>query len=476
MVFLVTLSTDDLARSQDDLRQNLKFTKAIPPGYGPEEPGALPLVLFLTDGRPTKSRLHQAVRDRSLVWIGKVGRWNTVGPVDRSITVQPLRECLPPVPLLGTNGLLEQLPEAHRETFEALSSSAGVTYCPKDVWTVIEDALRARSSSLASLLDWLIAQINAPVFNSELPEDRAWQEQQEAARCSRSIFGAPAAFAAWLRPKDIHAPYTAGLIPEPVEHSMIDHDVRMTGPALGLFSDWTGPGVLRSDIQILHDAEGRRLEVVNVNATPVEARLGTDLIYYHEATRSFVLVQYKRLDPRRKSTQVDERLLRQLDRLEEVAALSQSPTAPDDWRLSSDPCYLKLAYWPENGLPDHGLAPGMYLPVSYVRLLLADDCTLGERGGRVLSYKHVNRHMINTQFIELVKHGFAGTVGTTFEQLDALGRERIKAKRSVVIAVERATETVREREQRNHRRSPKKQAKRTTAPGQGILFPIDAEE
>jgi hypothetical protein len=334
MVFLVTLSTGDLARHQDDLRHNQRFTKAIPPGYGPEEPGALPLVLFLTDGQPAKARgSHYSVRERSLAWIGKVGSWNTVGPVDRSITVKPMRECLPAVPIYGTTGLMGSLSAAHRTAFETLSSTAGVTYCPKDLWTAVEAALRSRSSGLASLLDWLIAQINTPVLNSERPEDRAWQEQQEATRCSRSIFGVPTAFAAWVRPNDIHAPYTAGLIADPVEHSMIDHDVRMTGPALGLFSNWTGPEVLRSDIQILHDSEGRRLEVVNVNATPVEARLGTDLIYYHEATRSFILVQYKRLDPREKYTRVDDRFLGQLDRLESVAApaRNQPPPMTGDW-------------------------------------------------------------------------------------------------------------------------------------------------
>jgi hypothetical protein len=137
---------------------------------------------------------------------------------------------------------------------------------------------------------------------------------------------------------------------------------------------------------------------------------------------------------------------------------------------------VKLAYWPENGLPDQGLAPGMYLPVSYVRLLLADDCTLGEKGGRLLSYKHVDRHLINTQFIELVKHGFAGTVGTTVEQLDALGRQRVEAGHSVVIAVERATETVRERERRHHRRGPKKQGRVAKPPEQDMLFAIDHDE
>lgn len=119
--------------------------------------------------------------------------------------------------------------------------------------------------------------------------------------------------------------------------------------------------------------------------------------------------------------------------------------------MGNDPCFLKLAYWPEDTdkQPVEGLVPGMYLPVSYVRLLLKDDCTRGVQAGsqaRLLGYEQVERYLINTQFIELVKHGLAGTVGTTAEELHSLVQDRIERGQSVVLAAERSRESVRARQ------------------------------
>src|SRR5581483_9407666 len=136
--------------------------------------------------------------------------------------------------------------------------------------------------------------------------------------------------------------------------------------------------------------------------TPVEKRLGTDLVYYHEPTHSFMLVQYKRVDPIKQSFTVDQRLRDQLDRLEQVAELSAGPTSPDDWRLGADSCFLKLAWWPEHREAIDALADGMYLPLSYVRLLLQDDCTRGRGESRILGRTTVPRYLVNSQFNELV--------------------------------------------------------------------------
>lgn len=146
------------------------------------------------------------------------------------------------------------------------------------------------------LLDWLTAQANPPRLRGDSAEERSWQEQQDAARTVLRLADFPlSVFAAWQRPSSPHAPYLTGLIPEPVEHSMIDHDARASVQGIGIFDQWKQRGELRCDIHTMHDATGRRLEVANVNATPVESRLGTDLIYYHEPTHSFVLVLLKRL-------------------------------------------------------------------------------------------------------------------------------------------------------------------------------------
>jgi hypothetical protein len=57
---------------------------------------------------------------------------------------------------------------------------------------------------------------------------------------------------------------------------------------------------------------------------------------------------------------------------------------------------------------------------SYARMLLADDCTLGPRNGRIIGYKSVERYLVTTQFAELVQHGLAGTVGTTVDEQSQL--------------------------------------------------------
>ncbi|MCK9926966.1 hypothetical protein MXD62_07255 [Frankia sp. Mgl5] len=377
--------------------------------------------------------------------------------MDGSITIEPLRECFEEIVLEGDSGLLRRLPRGLREEFEQSAPRGGVGICSDAVWTAVGAALRQEYPRLVDLLDWLIAQANPPVFNSSDPADRAWQEQQDATGCLLRIADFPkSAMAAWQRPASRDAPYLAGLVPQPVENSLIDHDVRVSDYAFNLTSVWQAGNYGRCDIHVLQDDGGRQLEVVNVNATPAEARLGTDMIYYHEPTRSFVLVQYKRLDLISRSVYVDDRLRSQLDRLEKVAQLSVAPGSPSEWRLGTDPCFLKLAYWPNDSRPVDSLAPGMYLPLSYVRILLEDDCTLGSKvnsRARVLGYKNIGRYLVGTQFIELVKHGLSGTIGTTVEQLQSLARKRAEEGQSVVLAMERSRESVKNRQARIRSRS-----------------------
>lgn len=98
----------------------------------------------------------------------------------------------------------------------------------------------------------------------------------------------------------------------------------------------------------------------------------------------------------------------------------------------------------------------MYLPVSYIRLLLDDDCTRGKRAGstaRMLGYEQVERHLTGTQFIDLVKHGLAGTIG---EQLHAMVKRRVSAGHSVVMAAESSEESVRARQARTRDRGAKR--------------------
>lgn len=95
---------------------------------------------------------------RHLVWIGVVARHNTVGAVDKSITVDPLRECMKTIMIDGHDGLLSRLPKPMREEFEQAAILGGVGECSYVLWEAVNTALRAAHPELIGLLDWLIAQ------------------------------------------------------------------------------------------------------------------------------------------------------------------------------------------------------------------------------------------------------------------------------------------------------------------------------
>ena len=337
--------------------------------------------------------------------------------------------------------------------------------CPmseEDGQSVLE-MLEGGSGYLEALLDFLRDALDRDQLDESDPADRIYLEERDAARVATRIGGFPSSsLEVWKRPGETGAPYLAGLIREPVEQSLIDQDTRPT-------QEWaTGvPGGRRHDITVLSDGN-RRLEIANVNATPVESRLGTDLIYYHHNTQSFVFVQYKRIPTAEKHIWVDHRLYEQLDKLDNIAKMSSAPVIPEDWCLGSDPCFLKLAQWDPHE-ESFSMSPGrgLYLPVSYVRLLMKDSRTRGPRGGVRLGYDTVPRYLANTDFIELVKSGLVGTVGTTVQDLDQLVTGRVEEGYGAVVAMETGDETAAQRQARNRSRGGKR--KRSASPAGGTL-------
>ncbi|MGW1809151.1 hypothetical protein [Streptomyces sp. NPDC002078] len=478
MTYIVTLSSNQMAANEGDWLVTERFTKGLPTGLDTSDAGTR-LAFLVCDNRAgstNNSRKEFSEHGRFITWVGAVLRFNTVGPVDRSITIDPMRRCPRPVALDGPSGILASLPPVYRAHLEqALSGSAG--YLGLKTWQAFREALLHTHPELSRYLEWLLAKLNPVLFDIEDAADRSWQEQKDAAQSLTRVTDFPhSALSAWGRPPSRDDPYLAGLIPDPVEQSLIEYDVRAgLGDTTPLFDDWRRLRNVRCDIQVLEDSTGRRLEIVNVNATPVESRLGTDMIYYHHGTHSFVLVQYKRLDPRSKEYRVTKQLRDQMDRLEKVSALSTDPARPHEWRLGKDACFLKFAHWRHGAPPSSDLAPGMYLPLSYARVLLGDDCTRGPRDGRIISYERVGRYLVSSQFTELVKHGLVGTVGTSVEQLREFGLKRAQEGYSVVMGVETSEETPRERSTRIRSRSAKKRPKVTSyAPSvtQQSLFDI----
>jgi hypothetical protein len=106
------------------------------------------------------------------------------------------------------------------------------------------------------------------------------------------------------------------------------------------------------------------------NRPPLEEQTGADLIYYNEAYRAFVLVQYKALE---KCTQElefrwahgdqfsDE--IARMDEFLEALEKSEPDGDPDGFRLNSNPLFLKFCSRIVFNPDGRGMFPGMYLPL-----------------------------------------------------------------------------------------------------------------
>jgi hypothetical protein len=353
MAYILTFSESELASISSRLTVDRRLTKAVPKEI------ARPADIFRS--RTTLVLGRSDSRGRHLRWLGVAAQVGSIGAREDSVTIDPLVRVPFDIRIDGPDGLLAGLSEQARDDFDTATTGDSPGTCGQSVWDAMDQDIRRRYPDLTTLLVWLKSLASPVEFNDADAADRSWQEQKDCADCLVRIFGLPLlALASWQRPESPDATYLSGVVPQPNEQSMIDHDTTATFRTYPLvFDEWREGG--NRNIHVLRDGHGRQLEFVNVNNSAVESRTGTDMIYYYAPTHSFVLVQYKRIDSRNDELRVDDRLRDQLNRLEDVAKVGNPAAKPSDWRLGQDPCFLKVAYWPEsaNGAPTSGVTPGM---------------------------------------------------------------------------------------------------------------------
>jgi hypothetical protein len=160
--------------------------------------------------------------------------------------------------------------------------------------------------------------------------------------------------------------------------------------------------------------EGHKLTIMNVNRHKIEETLGVDLLIYHHTYRSYVLIQYKRMTKDGDSLTyrpVDNSYSSEIQRMESFRKLTSEPKLKcvSDFRLNNEFFYFKLCPAEIKEPLSTKMIPGMYLPLSYWRLLLSSIETSGRRGGRLFSYDNVKRYINNTLFTDLVQNGWVGS-------------------------------------------------------------------
>src|SRR5439155_59566 len=132
--------------------------------------------------------------------------------------------------------------------------------------------------------------------------------------------------------------------------------------------------------------------------------------------------------------------------------LQRVPEHHANWRLGSDFCFLKLCRTntPSGQIDPTNpeLLPGLYLPLSFLRLVLKDPRVQGPRGGTYLGYDRVERHIDNTTFLQLAKEGWIGSSGVDMKVIAAIANGSLSDGSDFILADDFSQETAKERQQR----------------------------
>jgi hypothetical protein len=261
-------------------------------------------------------------------------------------------------------------------------------------------------------------------------------QEKDAVTTALNIFDADSTrvFSVWVPPKsDSPAPFLRGMKhANVIEDVMIQHDQRV-------FGDWL-PSTCHQVGAITLSRGDEKLTIVNVNRTAVERTLGVDLIYYLHKFRSFVMVQYKRMEREGNEPPcyrpVGKPYKKEIARMREFMARQPPHTAGcmDEFRFVHNPFFFKLC--PKTLLDPTSSSPipGMYIPLDYWDLLLSSPSVQGKKGGVAVSYNNAQRWLDNTLFVALVKKGWLGSPISAEKELSGLIASGLENDRSVVYA------------------------------------------
>lgn len=185
-----------------------------------------------------------------------------------------------------------------------------------------------------------------------------------------------------------------------------------------------------------------RMTVIMANRLPLEQQTGADLIYFNEAFRCFVMVQYKAMEKGKDEAEfrwkAGDQFVQEIARMDSLIAVLKkiaSGNDPDGFRFSDNPFFLKFCPRVVFNPDDKGLFKGIYLPLDLWKRVEAAGKLKGSRGGNVLTFRNVGRRINNSEFVGLVTGSW---VGTSIEQtaiLVPLIRQVLASGKTVTFAM-----------------------------------------
>jgi hypothetical protein len=189
-----------------------------------------------------------------------------------------------------------------------------------------------------------------------------------------------------------------------------------------------------------------RLTVLLANRLPLEELLGTDLIYFNEDFRCFIMVQYKTMEKERDkfifrlpNLQFSEEISR-MDSIIQSLKSTNGNGFIHDYRFNENPFFVKICPRLEFDPDNVGLSTGMYIPLDYIKMLEKDKCIEGERGGKAISYDNVGRYLDNTGFKTIIEGGWIGTNQNQSLLIEKMIRDILENGKAAVLAIKKKLE------------------------------------
>ncbi len=186
------------------------------------------------------------------------------------------------------------------------------------------------------------------------------------------------------------------------------------------------------------------LTVILANRQELENQTGTDLIYYNETFKAFVMVQYKAMGAHDEFGAAfrfpEDQLTKEIERMEAMLVeLAKVPSAGhrNEFRLNDNPFYLKFCPRLQFDPYGTGLTSGMYLPLGYWKLTENDPAMVGPRGGKRIAYQNAGRHLDNSGFATLVSRAWIGTSVTQSKALEKWIADLLETGKAVTFAVKK---------------------------------------
>jgi hypothetical protein len=419
--FVVSLSQARM----DTLRENVGWGSSFAePVDDFEHSRNTPLVCFI-------------INDGTLVYIGLGRRGLRAGTGLVRLNIENITRLSESLPV---QKIIDHLPR-QTATFVRDRFQSGGILTENSFFAVI-DAIRRLDQTVSALLERFSQAREERIQRLSDKVKNNLAQQKEAVLTALLIAGLDReSVQEWMPPEEAQKSFLDGLPNICLrEDSMVVHDMHHLPGFEEIETCSYSAAIFKSK------TTSERLTVILANRLPLEKQTGTDLIYFNETYKSFIMVQYKAMErENRKNGQSqdifrlpDTQLKEEIDRMDTLLdkiKVCKSSEEIDAFRLTENPFFIKLCPRFVFDSDSASLVRGMYFPLVYWKWLEKNPAIEGPRGGLGVTFDNAKRYFDNTAFSMMVSKAWVGTTPSQSQVLQDVIRETLKTGKALAIAI-----------------------------------------